>query len=72
MKYCISEQSRAPSSKKQASVVIWDYGWSGLPQGDTSLLWHLFQMEDDLMYLLAGRTSLAGLNFHKQSGVREH
>lgn len=58
------------SGRKQTSVVIWDDDGLGSPGGDTSALWHLFQIDDDLVEPLVGRISLSGLSFCKQAEVR--
>lgn len=70
MRYYISAQSKARSGRKQTSVVIWDDDCLGSPRGDTLVLWHLFQIEHDLMEPLAGRISLPRLCFRKGAEVR--
>lgn len=70
MRYCVSMQSKAHSGREQTSVVIWDDDRSGSPRGDIFVLWHFFQIEDDLMEPLAGRISLPGLRFHKGAEVK--
>lgn len=70
MRYCLREQSEAHSGRKWSSVVIWIDGCSGPPRRDASVLWHILQIEDDLMEPLAGRTGLGGLTLPEQSEAK--